>query len=404
MSELLTELKKGLSSFNMIGTSKIAPDTFKGVIPPKEGKHWSSVRTSIPIEIESGVMIFPRINDGYMTNNPTIRRFGAEKTEDSSMVEIPFKSRLDKDFVKKVANYTLYKTNIEKDENGKPIMKEFIHGIDFEAYLGKHLKDGMEIRISGEVDYSFSKDMETEYRNYIIKSVFLNEGYEKNGEQIDPLPHSATINQTYLVEAGCLDDRWQKDLEGKGATIVKAHVPSYMSKKWDGSNYVEYKKTVAIPQPINIIADITDEKSLARAKVMTKTLFDVPKKKVRQLSLTVKINEGFETGTPDIKVDKELQALIDEGLMDIEDITKQVTVRGERVSELVLVSPRVKINDEGNTVLDIDDNKYAATALIIPEIEVKEAAAEESFETGEEHLDKAPDKGMDDDEFNKLFG
>lgn len=143
----------------------------------------------------------------------------------------------------------------------------------------------MEIRIQGDVEYSFNKDREKEYRNYRVKGVFLNEGYEKNEEFVEPLAHSATMRQTYFVEAGALDSRWEKDLENKGKTVVSAFVPSYMSKIWDGKAYVEFKKTVAIPQAINIlVADPNDEKSLGRSKVLAKKLFDVPKKKYDKLT------------------------------------------------------------------------------------------------------------------------
>lgn len=405
MAELLTELKKGMASFTLIGEAKVSSDTFKGLIQPKEGSYWMSVRSSIPFEIESGVRIYADVNDGYQNNNPIIKRMPAERGDEFKMVEFPYKDRLDEKIIEKVAKYELFRGNLEKDKDGKPIMATFVHGIDFERYLAKHLVDGMSVKVRGNVEYSPSKDRENVYRNYRIKSVFLNEGYEKNGETVDPLPHSATMEQTYFVEAGALDKRWEKDLEGRGKTMVAAHVADYVGKLWDGSKYVQFKKTVALPQAINIVVgDTSDEKALKRAKILAKKLFDVPKKKVRQISLVIKINEGFETGTPDIVVDKDLQALIDEGLMTMEDVTDQVTVRGNRVSELLLVRPRVKINDEGKTVIEIDDDRFSPDVLIFPELETSESEVFEDKDTGGDDIEKAPDEGMGDDEFNALFG
>ncbi|MBO1087170.1 hypothetical protein [Enterococcus mundtii] len=402
MADLLSDLKRGTAQFTMLGTAKIGTDTFKGVQQPKEGGYWVSVKTSIPVEINEGVRVFPEINDGYMSNKPIIKKFPSEKLENGGMLEIPFKNRLDKAFVEKVGNYDLFKCNIEKDEDGKPIMQQFIHGIDFEKYLSKHMVDGMEVRITGNVEYGFSKDREKVYRNYRIKAVYLNEGYKKNGEDVEPAPHSATFNQTYLVEAGALDSRWEKDLEGKGKTTVTAYVPDYMSKVWDGSSYVEFKKTVALPQALTIAADISDEKSIARGKVLAKRLFDVPKKKVREINLTVNINEGFETGTPDFEVSKDLQELIDAGLMTLEDVTKQVTVRGNRISELVLVKPRVKLTDEGNTIIDMTDDKYSSDVLIFPSYEMKESNDQKVKK--EEIITDDPNEPMSDDAFDALFG
>lgn len=398
--ELLHELKKGVAQLTITGTAIIGADTFKGVIQPGQGKHWVSVRTSIPIDIGDGVRVFPEINDGYMNNNPIIRRFKNDTSDGSGMLEIPFKDRLSDEYKDKVASYSLYATNITKDEQGKPIRTTFIHGIDFEEFIKQNLKDGMEVTVRGDAEYSLNKDGEKEYRNYKIKAIYLNEDYEKNGETQKASPHTATITQTYLMEAGALDKRWEKELETEGKTKVSVYVPEYLSKKWNGQSYAPFKKTIPIKQVLTLVCDPNDEKSLKRTKILAKRMFDVPKKKIREIGIIVKINEGVEKGTASIEIDKDLQELIDLGLMTEEDVKKQVTVRGNRVSELVVLSPRVLVDNEGKTKIDMDDEKYAADALLFPILDedndVSTSTSDSEATVGSE--------GMSDDMFDSLFG
>lgn len=397
MAELLKELKRGQASFSMIGTVKISPETFKGVKQPKEGGYWASVRTSLPIEIEEGVVLFPEISDGYMTNNPIIKKFSADREE--GMIDIPFKERNNKDYLEKIPTYEFYRTNIEDDKDGKPLVKEFLHGIDFEKYLKEHLKNGANVRINGSVEYSFDKDRSKVYRNYKIKNVYRNEGYEKNGEQVPPIPNSGTLNQTYLADASSLDERWEKDLTSKGKTAINLNVPVYMSKVFNGQSYVEFKQTVPMPQQVVVTADPSNEDILEKTKKMTAKLFEVEKRKVREIALTVKINEGSETVVGDIEVDDDLKSLLDAGLISMEEIKKQVTVRGNRVSELIFVRPRVLL-EEGKAVIDMDDEKYHIDALLFPTIEEVEAKKEEKKEKS---VSEDPAEPIADDLFDELF-
>lgn len=402
MAELLSELKNGVASFSMIGTVKISPDTFKGVQQPKEGSFWVSVRTSLPIAIEQGVMLFPDINDGYKTTHPVIIKY-----DKGEKIEIPFKERGNKDFCEKVPTYEFYKTNIEKDEDGKPIMKEFLHGIDFEKYLKDNLKDGTNVRIMGSVEYGYDKDRTKVYRNYRIKSVFLNEGYTKNGEFIEPVANSGTFTQTYLVDAASLDDRWEKDLEGKGKTAINLYVPSYMGRAWNGSTYADLeKKMVAMPQQVFVTADPSDAESLTRAKKLVERLFKIGKRKVREITLTVKINEGSETVVGDVEVDGDLKELLDAGLISMDEIKKQVTVRGNRVSELLFVKPQVKM-EEGKAVINMDDEKYSIEALAFPGFKDKDKE-EVSKDVEKVEVESVPTDDptapISDDLYESIFG
>ena len=214
-----------------------------------------------------------------------------------------------------------------------------------------------------------------------------------------PIPNSGTLNQTYLVDASSLDERWEKDLTSKGKTAINLNVPVYMSKVFNGQSYVEFKQTVPMPQQVVVTADPSNEDVLEKTKKMTTKLFEVGKRKVREIALTVKINEGSETVVGDIEVDDDLKSLLDAGLISMEEIKKQVTVRGNRVSELIFVRPRVLL-EEGKAVIDMDDEKYHIDALLFPTIEEVEAKKEEKKEKS---VSEDPAEPIADDLFDELF-
>ena len=407
--EKLTELKGGMARFEGVGTVQIGADTFKGA-SCKEDSFWNSVNTSLALNIKEGQVVYPQIRDGYMTNNPVLKRPRAERKDgDDYLIEIPFAERMEEEQIAKVASHALYKTNIVKNEEGvseiirnsegKTALKQFISGVDFEAYLKENLVDGTPVRIVGSVAYSLSKDGEKVYRNFEISGVYLNQAYMKNGEEVPAAEPSATITQTYLLDADSLDKRWEKELENDGQTTVRAFVPQYMSKMWDGKKYAEVKKTVALPTTFLVKVDPTDEKALEGRKNVAKMILKVGKRDgIREATLINTINEGYETGNlSTTNITKELQDLIDIGGISLDQIQSQTVVRGTRVSETIFKTPSV-VADGESLRLNIEDGKYDESVLALPVFDNDEDVATSSSAS------EPFDAGMNDQALAELFG
>ena len=82
-----------------------------------------------------------------------------------------------------------------------------------------------------------------------------------------------------------------------------------------------------------------------------------------------------------------------------EDIKKQTTIRGNKVSEITFSKPVVKVNEEGSPYLVLEDNKYAPEALFPPQFDNDEDDVEDG-------LFDATDDGVSsitDDAFAELF-
>lgn len=389
MADLLTELKGGQSSFTLMGRAIVKEDALQGV-QQKEKSTWRHVNSSFGVDTGEGNTIYARIWGGYKVDKPILKRWDKE----NNFVDIKWENRLNEEIISNLRPNELFKAGFERGEDGKLIIKEFISEIDFEDYLREHLADGMSVRVRGEVEYSeYNDDIN---RRYNIKSVFLAEPYKgKDGETVTPVP-LAQIRQTYLLDSDALDRKWESELEKDGKTIVRAVVPQYLSNRKVGDKYVDFKKTVPLGQGIVIkLKDATDEKELATKKVIINKFFKVKRDVVREIVLVNNINEGYDEATG-VEINDEMRELIELGVFTEEDIKKQVTIRGNRISELVFLQPAVTKKDTGEIKLQLDDAKYAPEALVVP------------FIDGEDDTDSAEEEEsfteVSDDEFASLFG
>lgn len=387
-TELLTELKGGRSSFNLTGEALVRDNALQG-IQQKEGSTWRHVNSSFGVKTGEGNTVYARIWGGYKTDKPVLKKWDT----DNNFVDVKWENRLSEDIVDSLRPSELFRAGFEEDENGKLIVKKFVSEIDFEEYLREHLADGMQVRVSGEVEYSeYNDDIQ---KRYNIKNVFLARPYKnKEGETVEPVP-SATLTQTYILDDSALSKGWERQLEKEGNIIINAVVPQYLSTRKVGDEYVQFKKTIGLPQGIVFkMKDKENEKEFELKKKIINKFFKVKRDKVREIVLINNINEGFEEATG-VEINDEMQELIDLGVLTEEDIKKQVTIRGNKVSEIVFSQPAVnKDKDTGDIQMLMDDNKYSPEALIAPFID---------GDDDEDDLDDEEDITVSDDEFDKMF-
>ena len=388
--ELLTELKQGASQFTLVGKAVIKDGALKGVLQ-KEGKTWRHVNSSFGVDTGDGNSVYARIWGGYKTDKPTLKRWNSE----NEFIDIAWNDRLNESIVESVRDAELFRAGFEKDAEGKLITKKFISEIDFEEYLREHLADGMKVRVRGDVEYS--EYNENVNRRYNIKSVYLVEPYMKDGVEVIA-EDTAFIKQTYLFDEDALKKGWERELDKNGEIVVPVLVPSYVSNRKVGDSYVDVKKTLPLSQAIVVRAkDKTDEAEIAMKKKIIEKFFKVKKGTVREAQLIININEGYEESTG-VELNDELRELIEMGVMTEDDIKKQVTIRGNRISELVFKQPAVRKTDDGIVIL-IDDAKYAPEALIVPMID-----GEDDDEDDDAYANEDEEVNLGDDAFAEMFG
>ena len=368
--ELLTELKNGSSSFSLIGKVKLVEGGFGGAVQ-KEKSNWLGVNSKFGVEISDGNVIYPAVRGGYMLDNPVLKKFGKDKG--TGLVSIPYAKRHDENILSGLAQYAFMRGAISKDETGRPEVKKFIDAIDFEAYLAENLYDGMDIKVNGDVEYSPGKEDEV-YRNYTVTSIYLNEEYKKNEEVVPQAEPRAIIHQTYVFDDDVISNKkgWKKDFQSEGQVVLTMYAPQYISKRKVGDTYVEWKKVMPLRQNVYIKGDPTDEKSLKLTEGLIKRLFTIKEGVVRELTINSVINEGYTTQTGDFEISKDMQELINLGLISEEEVKKSATVRGSRTSELIFLTPATNVTDDGEITISMDDEKYAPEVLFTPDVDSEE--------------------------------
>ena len=393
---LLKELENGKHKyFRLVGKVKITEKSFTG---PRtyEPSTWFGVNESFGIDTGNENIVWVKVGGGYDLKKNTL----SKRDLDYKLLEIPVADRHNEAWISRVNESQFKRASILKDDEGKNIQEKFISDIDYAEYLQENLVEGMEVVVSGEVSYSWGKDGETVYRNFDVKNIYLNPVVEnEKGEKVLKNAHDAFVRQTYLVHDGSLDSRYKKDLEKDGEIVISLFVPQYISNIKRNGQKVVMKRIMPVQQALIYRIDPNDKDNLERAMKWPERLFKVGRDKIREIHLISKINEGHSTQTGVSQISASLQELIDEGLISLEDVKSQTTVRGARTSELVYIKPHVEVSAEGIAIPYLDD-KYDATVLVAPMFDDSEGEDDSSDEEdNEEKIDS-----IGEDEFASLFG
>lgn len=348
------ELQKGKSYVTVVGKAKVTDKTFTLDQTSQSGYQYS--RLNLGIEIDEGNVIYGEMMGGYTAKNPVIYTFGKE---DGSSLQINWADRFNESIIDSVADFRLFKAGLERDENGKLIIKRFLSPYDMIAYLKEKLVDGMEVTVRGS--FQFYEYNGNTQRRFQIQNIFLASPKkdEKTGDLL-PVEYRATFLQTILLDEESFKKITKEDVEA-GEVIVSAYAVDYVGKK----NGKEVKKN--IPFSLPIVVKINKENPEMTKKILD-ALFKVKKGKVRELTIEGNIIEGYEKqeiSDADIELSSEIKELISMGLYSEEEVKKKMTVRGNKVSKLVFTRPYLIKDKEGNLKADMDDEKYTADDLIV---------------------------------------
>ena len=405
-TELLKELKGGVSNFIIVGKATIKEDSFSGEII-KEGKTWLHTDSSFGIEYGDGLKTFVKLYGGYKLDNPTLQAFSREG---KSMISIDWEDRFDEKVIDTVSPRSLYTARLVSDEDGKLITKQFLNALDFEEYLGENLEDGMDVTVTGNIEYGTYGEGKLS-KKYNLRSVYINQEYKRGEEVVPKKDPVAVIRQTFILDDGSLDKGYKKELEKTGETVIAAKVPQYLSSKKVGESYVPYKQVDPILVPLKLKTRIkVDEegfdKELERTIKIAEQFFKVKKDTVRELGVNLNLIEGYDSSTGEIEISKEMQQLIDAGILSEDDVKSQMTSRGNKVSEYVYIKPIIRA-EEGVAKIQMFDDKYAPEALIVSQFDGENddefGAGADLFKDDLKDDEKDSKSAMAEKEFDELF-
>ena len=228
-------LRKGKSSFNLIGKAKVTDKTFN--LDNSYDSGWTDNQMYLGVDCGNGNIVYGEMRGGFFPEDDNILRgFSKDDRDDSGkskMVEIAWEDRFDEDLLDTVADSAFITVGIEKDVKGKTVYKKFLSAYDAVEYLNDHLEDGMVVNVKGNLGYSEYED------NVSVKKEITSIALSKVEDEKD---YKATFSQTILLDS---DSIGKKDAE-KNTMGLNAYVVDYVGRpKVDGQK-VDIRKIFPI--------------------------------------------------------------------------------------------------------------------------------------------------------------
>ena len=232
-------------------------------------------------------------------------------------------------------------------EKSKAKKKVFLSEWDFAEYVAKvaasdKFKDKL-FHISGNYEIQYYSDKDKFYTNYHVNQIIL--------AADDKVPATELKIDFYFGENAFDDSQYEET----GKCSINGWVSYYDSN---------LKKRGFAPTVVTVKEDENKTKGLKRK-------FDI-EDCIKQIGMTLKVIEGAEIVeiTMDM-LDDETRADIEYGLVDFEDVKKEMggKVAGDRVSELRFVELPVKKNKVQDTVYNVDDMHAAKEEVAVVDVD-----------------------------------
>lgn len=359
------ELERGEARFYISGVVTVKDNTFpdkdengnlKETVSEKTG--FSYMRAGFFIKANDSQSAFVSMFGGHNPSHPEKDVVYAANADTKETTKIKWNLRNNEKVIEPLADWSFTHVQIEKDDKGNLIDKKFLSSLDAIVYLSEHLKDGMDIRVSGTIDYQeYNGEVQ---RSYNVSRLTLNEP-NKDGE----INHYARIRQTYLVDDKALAKDWEKQLEEDKQTTLSLWVPQYVG----GTT----KKVLPMSQDlvVKLVKDDVD-----KTKKVIKSLFIPGGDAIRSINTIDTIQYGVEESKGQVEFTQEVQDLIDMGFMDAEEVEQADTTSGNRVDAIVFERPEFE-EVSGKKRIAMAD-RYAPEAMTVPdeEDEVEEVVAD----------------------------
>lgn len=377
-----TVLKKGASTFQLIGESKINDYTFK--IDEESNSGWVYNNMNLGVDCGNGNTVYCDMMGGYSSVNDSVIYVHGKKDDNGKEVDdyenrftIDWDDRFDQDIIDQVGKQCFITVGLEKDAKGKTFIKKFLSAYDAIVYIKEHLEDGTVVNVKGSLKYSPYQG-NTQIKKEVT-SVFLSKAD-------DPSKYSATFQQTILID---------KDSAGKydketGAFPISAYVVDYVGKY--GESKQEIKQNVAFPKTFQFEVA---EAELEKGQKLINKLFKAKKDNVNEIMVEGNIVEGQAKVNITIDdVPDDIKELIELGAYTEEEALAKCAVGNTREKKMVIKKPVIRIVGEGDDktpVIVRTDEKYKFDDLVFLSQLVKD-------EDGDKDNSKSDDKASSDDE------
>ena len=388
-NEVMSELKKGASSFKLVGKMVITPNTFK--MESKSDSGYISNKMYVGVSCGKGNTVFAQMFGGYSSNgtskvyvhgkqdNPNNPRLPAD--DYSNQFEVAWDDRFNVDVLSSCGPACFVSVALEKDTDGNLQTQKFLSPYDAIRYIkdvtdrmSAEEKDKLTVEIRGSLDYRYYEGKVSYQKN--ITSVKIAEVTEDK--------YAASFTQAIYVDK---DSIGKADMERK-VLPLNVKVAEYVSKYKN----TEIKETV--PLEVEMELDAT-------AKIAPWLADKI--KKSSGYAKAVILGSFVESGSTESfdisSLPADVQKYIADGVLSEEDVMRTVASGNQRQQILTINAIKTAIDENKNispafeasayTAKEIDDS-YNAFISKTKAIDKGEKPAAATVETPTDDADAVP--------------
>lgn len=386
--------KKGwVQTFELIGKACINKDYTFRIDEHSKKSDW--IYNSINLNVDCGEKygkVGCELMGGYGAGrNNVIYVHGKDENggdDFENRYQIDFDDRFDEDILKDIGELCFIKIGIEKDTKGEVVVNKFLHAYDAIKYLSEALRDGMEIKVRGQLKYTVY-DKRIQVRKE-INSIYLPREKELN-------TYEAAFTQSMLLDKYSIG-KADKD---KCVFPVTAYILEKF-KEYNGNDLTEGGtvkggKFVPLRKTFEYAYDPENEKSVERVG----KLFKVKKNVTLITCQGVFVEGGAVIQATEDDLPDDIKELVEMGAYSLEEALALCTENASKERRMLLTRPVIKlVGEDGSKVPQIQkfDSMYSEDDLVLDYlIEADEDEDEEEPEKNPEADSTEQDEEIDYD-------
>ncbi len=374
-------IKKGISSFSLVGNTKINDYSFT-IDKPSKSSDWIYNSLNLGVDCGNGNVVYSSLMGGYGANRNNICYVHGKdkngKPNYSNTFQIDWEDRFNQNILDNIASDCFIKVGLEKDSKGQNFIKYFLSPYDAIAYIKEHLSSDTVVRVNGNLQYQYYRSLNEIKVNKNITSIYLSKA--------EPKDFKAAFVQTILLDS----DSIGKPEKDSNTIPIYAYVVDYVNK----FNDQQIKQNVVIPKTFEL--EINEDKPEQFTK-FTNNFFKVKKKNsVDSIVVEGEFNEGMSINTATLDdLPEDIISLIDCGYLTKEEALAKYTT-GQKDRKMIIKRPYIKKstapdNDNSPTLSLIKEtDKYSLDDLVFLE-NLLEKQAPEPYNEAEINKDDSND-------------
>lgn len=373
------EKKNWTQSFTLVGKACVTDYTFK-IDEYSEKSDWLYNQLSLDVDCgEKYGKVRCELMGGHRANgeNPPIFVHGKDENDRDDFgnsYRIAFEDRFNDEYLEDIGDMCFLHAGIEKDEAGNTTVLKFLHPYDFIKYLSENLKDGTEVRVTGQMRYTVYNG------NVQVKKEVSRIYFKRENDK-----YEASFRQTILINKDSLGkpDKTKNIIPVTGYVLEKF-------KEYNGNDLTE-GGTVRGGKFVPLIKvfeyEYDPEMDKEKLQKALNLLFKV-KKGYNQVTYEGTFVEGgaiIQTTYDDLS--DELKELVDSEIYTLEEALAQCTDNTGKERRMIIRRPIIKkVGEEGHKVTQVQkiEGIYSDEDLMLDYLIAHEEEEEEPEEVVED--------------------